>query len=453
MKSKISSLAIIGLLIASSLMVLTPNATAFAGAYYEVLPELKEFGPTPCEGQEFSIAVWLKNVTTQTVPKGVYGVEIKLQWNKTYIELVSRTLKIGVTGGVLNPPYFTAKDEPIGDDTYWIAVSSLPSAQPWFGEGIVAEFTFKIIKQPKELLGETDVTTKLALIFTDLVDSEARMVFNHGKKDGDVILHAMPSIVVGEYTVTVDSRSFTITIECNATTPADVKYNATEKAISFKIGTFQGYSAFCNVSIPKAFMWVDSLSDWKVKLNGTATIFETPVENQTHTMLYFIIPEGMVNVAMLSKYVWPAIITVQEIVKIDNEEFTILFVTNATSVTNVVFNRTKAEIAFSTKTHNQKAAFFNVTIPKKLLWVDSIEEWRVMLGATDAENLEKYENSTHTVLYFECPVGTHQINILGKYAWSPHAWPSWFMPIVVTVILIVAAIAVIILFKKFRKKT
>jgi len=76
-----------------------------------------------------------------------------------------------------------------------------------------------------------------------------------------------------------------------------------------------------------------------------------------------------------------------------------------------------------------------------------------MLGATDAENLEKYENSTHTVLYFECPVGTHQINILGKYAWSPHAWPSWFMPIVVTVILIVAAIAVIILFKKFRKKT
>ncbi|MCS7366977.1 MAG: hypothetical protein NDF52_03765, partial [archaeon YNP-WB-062] len=70
MKSKISSLAIICLLIASSLMVLTPNATAFAGAYYEVLPELKEFGPAPCEGQEFSIAVWLKNVTTQTVPKG-----------------------------------------------------------------------------------------------------------------------------------------------------------------------------------------------------------------------------------------------------------------------------------------------------------------------------------------------------------------------------------------------
>jgi len=441
-----------------SVFIIEPSCqSGFVGAYYEVLPELKEFGPAPCEGQEFSIAVWLKNVTTQTVPKGVFGVEIQLQWNKTYIELKSRTLKLGVSGGVLNSPYFTAKDEltttVVANDTYWISATSLPPAQPWFGEGIVAEFTFRIIKQPKELLGETDVTTKLALIFTDLVDSEAKPVFDHGRKDGDVILHAMPSIVVSEYAVTADSRSFKITIECNATSTADVKYNATEKAVTFKIETFQGYSAFCNVSIPKEFMWVDSLSDWKIKLNETATTFGTPVENQTHTMLYFIVPEGMVNVAILSKYVWPAIITVQEIVKIGNEEFTILFVTNATSVTNVVFNKTKAEITFSTKTHNEKAAFFNVTIPKKLLWVDSIEEWRVMLGDTAAENLEKYENSTHTVLYFECPVGTHQINVIGKYAWSLHAWPSWFMPIVVTVILIVAAIAVIVLFKKFRRKT
>jgi len=191
MKSKISSLAIICLLIASSLMVLTPNATAFASAYYEVLPELKEFGPAPCEGQEFSIAVWLKNVTTQTVPKGVFGVEIKLQWNETYLELRRVLLKIGVSGGVLNAPYFTAKNESIGTNTWWISASSLAGAQPWFGEGIVAEFTFRIIKQPKELLGETDVTTKLALIFTDLVDSEAKPV-SHDRKDGTVIIHAQP---------------------------------------------------------------------------------------------------------------------------------------------------------------------------------------------------------------------------------------------------------------------
>ncbi|RLI42382.1 hypothetical protein DRO69_10450, partial [Candidatus Bathyarchaeota archaeon] len=110
MRSKISSLAIIFLLLASSAIVFTPTASAFPGAYYEVLPELKEFGPDPCENQEFTVAVWLKNVTTDSVPEGVYGVEIQFQWNSTYLELRRVLLKIGVSGGVLNSPYFTAKN-------------------------------------------------------------------------------------------------------------------------------------------------------------------------------------------------------------------------------------------------------------------------------------------------------------------------------------------------------
>jgi len=418
------------------------------------LPELKEFGPDPCEGQEFTVAVWLKNVTTDSVPKGVYGVEIKLQWNKTYLEFKGRTLKIGVSGGVLNSPYFTAKDEltttTVANDTYWIASSSLAGADPWFGDGIVAEFTFKIIKQPKQLLGEEDVTVPLTLVFTDLVDGEAKMV-SHNRKNGNITLYELPIVVTGEYTVTVDSRPFKIIVECNATAN-EVAFNKTERILTFKITTYTGCSAFCNVSIPKTFMWVDSLSDWEVKLNATTTIFEV-AENQTHTMLYFTFPEGITRVAISSKYIWPAIITLQEVIQVDGEDFTVLFKTNATNLTNVAFNRTKAEITFSTKTHSQRTAFFNVTISKVLLWVDSLEEWDVKIdSAIGALNLNRLENETHTMLYFECPEGTHQINIKGKYVWSPQGLPSWMMPTIAAVIVILAIIVAVVLIKRARKK-
>ena len=207
MKRGIVSLGFILLLVLGSVAVLSPKALAAPGPYYAVEPSYLEFGPEPCEGQEFTVAVWLHNVTDQNVPAGVFGVEIKLQWDPDYLQLKRVVLHIGESGGVLNPPTFNAKNESTTttkpDDTWWIASSSLAGADPWFGDGRVADFTFKIIKQPKEILGESDVTIPLALVFTDLVDSTGSPVVHGPNVDGSVVIYPQPYEYPPEPTVEV----------------------------------------------------------------------------------------------------------------------------------------------------------------------------------------------------------------------------------------------------------
>ena len=165
--------------------------------YYSVEPASMEFGPAPCVGQEFTVAVWLHNVTAQSVPAGAYGVEFKLRYDSTYLANVSKTPKVGLAGGVLNSPTFLAKNiwvQDVSGSYFWLAGASLPPAAAWWGDGKVAEVTFKIIKQPQGILGEPDVNTILDLFFTDLVDYDSKPVPHgpdaNGPVSDSVTIHA-----------------------------------------------------------------------------------------------------------------------------------------------------------------------------------------------------------------------------------------------------------------------
>jgi len=230
MKHKIENILavlVITMLLLGTAPLMLGKVEAAIGPYYSVEPALKEFGPASCVGQEFTVAVWLHNVTHANTPAGAYGVEFKLSYDPVYLLNVSATSKVALPGGVLNSPAFLAKNiwkEDAGH-YYWLAGASLDPAAAWWGDGIVAEVTFKIIKQPLGLLGEPDVDTILDLFFSDLVDFDTHVVPHGPNSDGTVRIHATVfaypprpkvEVIPPEYTASALGEHFTIDIYLTA---------------------------------------------------------------------------------------------------------------------------------------------------------------------------------------------------------------------------------------------
>ncbi|RLI22725.1 hypothetical protein DRO54_00320 [Candidatus Bathyarchaeota archaeon] len=163
-KKNILALTILLLLTTTATPLLINPAKAFPGDQPAIIVEPQSIkDPTLEPNTTFQIEVNLYNATTETVPNGLYGVEIKLTWNPDILELIGINFKIGEAGGVLNSPYFAAKNETT-TGMYWTAVSSLPPAEPWWGDGTIIKATFKVLSR-----GKTGIT----LEFTDIVDAAA----------------------------------------------------------------------------------------------------------------------------------------------------------------------------------------------------------------------------------------------------------------------------------------
>jgi hypothetical protein len=91
---------------------------------------------------DFTVAVKIANVT------GLYGFDIKLQWDPTILDYVSHTAKIPVEtypDGVIYEAILTIKNEANGTaGTYWLSASSLNPAPSFNGSGIFFEITFHV---------------------------------------------------------------------------------------------------------------------------------------------------------------------------------------------------------------------------------------------------------------------------------------------------------------------
>jgi hypothetical protein len=84
----------------------------------------------------------------------LYGVDLKVAWNTTYIDYVTHTPKIPVEvhpDGLLYEPILVVKDEAnTSEGWYWLAVTNLMPAPPFNGSGIAFEITFRVRVQPIE---------------------------------------------------------------------------------------------------------------------------------------------------------------------------------------------------------------------------------------------------------------------------------------------------------------
>jgi hypothetical protein len=67
---------------------------------------------------------------------------------------------------------------------------------------------------------------------------------------------------------------------------SNVQFAASVKQIMFNVTGEEGTMGYCNITIPKTLLEADSLSDWKVFLDGYLPLPCVANENETHTFIY-----------------------------------------------------------------------------------------------------------------------------------------------------------------------
>ncbi len=97
----------------------------------------------------------------------------------------------------------------------------------------------------------------------------------------------------------------------------------------------------------------------------------------------------------------------------DTVTYNITIYTNST-VNNFDFNQTSKLITFEINGYISQAnnGFCNVTIPKNLLWCNSLYEWEVRLNGTNIAYTAT-QNDTHTFIYFTHSYSTQKVQIIG----------------------------------------
>jgi len=302
------------LIVLSSITVFSnlvrPTYAKEPGPYYKVEPSIVQLGPKSAVNDTFTVSIKLYNVTTANVPAGVQGVEVHFTWNNSLVQPVSFTNMIGQSGGVLNPailyginPGFYNATPPNHysvppEQAKYYLVAAASTGSPWWGNGTIAQITFKVLYKPS--LSEGAVKANFTLVFTDLVDANGAPVDHHRE---DALYKILPA--PGVFNVVLESKTYQVVIESDSkiSAPENLALNVTSRTISFNVTTVDGY---CNVTIPKTLMKCDKLEEWKVSLNGQVTTNAVITENATHTFIYIPLEQSAtVAITIQSTYMVP----------------------------------------------------------------------------------------------------------------------------------------------------
>ncbi len=143
-----------------------------------------------CVGDQFMLAVKVYNVPTGGW--ALYGLEVRLYWNVTYLEYVSHLVKAPVehyADGVLREPIFIVKDEVNATaGTYWLAMATL-SGQGTSGDGTIFEIIFAVKLQPIE----PPAAITLPVKFDSFLAPSYACPLVHGREFGNVTICALAS--------------------------------------------------------------------------------------------------------------------------------------------------------------------------------------------------------------------------------------------------------------------
>jgi uncharacterized repeat protein (TIGR02543 family) len=213
--------------------------------------------PSPV-GQNFTVSIHLRGATAANVPAGMSGVEVHFYFGNivTYAVPTEFTDLLGQTGGVLqgpkskllyavSPGFYDALNNPVSapfTTAVYYKVAAASTGGGWNGaDGLVANITFQIMKQPQSSNGEETVSFELANDFTDLSDANAATV-SHDNIPGTLTIDATPATGQQRYTLTVNVvGNGTVTQN-----PLNTTYlsgaNVTLTAVPSASWTFQGWS-------------------------------------------------------------------------------------------------------------------------------------------------------------------------------------------------------------------
>lgn len=279
-----------------------------AAPYYSVDPAVVT--PATAVGENFTVTLKLNNATIDNVPNGISGIELHLAWNTTLIQPVRFTNDIGITGGVLTPPsilyglaagFYDNNSNIISSAPYTnaatFAAGAASSTGPWNATtGNIAEITFTVISQAPPF-----ALCPLEYSFTDLVDGLAGTV-NHDNFNATLLLKATSTFSgtvdftgVGSYPVSIASDS-------NVTLPANLSFQNISNdgaSLAFNVANYTNYDVdgFCNVTIPKNFMWSFPDDNWTITVDG-ATQNALITSDNTNWYVWFNFTAGS-HTAML----------------------------------------------------------------------------------------------------------------------------------------------------------
>lgn len=154
------------------------------------------------KGENLTVAVRIEDV------EDLYGLDIMIAWNTTWIEYVSHVAKIPVESypdGVLHGPvlWVSPPDGKINETagTYRVACSSfgIPPPPSFNGIGIAFEMTFRIKDYPT--YPDPDVNFYIEFVYTDLASTTC--IIPHTTQNCHIIFHPfplpLPTIVPDDY--------------------------------------------------------------------------------------------------------------------------------------------------------------------------------------------------------------------------------------------------------------
>ena len=137
-------------------------------------------------GENFTIAVRIEDV------EDLYGIDIRIGWNTTWIEYASHVVKIPVESypdGVLHPPLLVVVDG-VNEDggMYCLAVACMCPAPSFYGSGIAFEMNFRIKEYP--IYPEPDVDFHIRFLSTDLSPPSCSGI-PHNRQDCHVVFYVV----------------------------------------------------------------------------------------------------------------------------------------------------------------------------------------------------------------------------------------------------------------------
>jgi len=130
----------------------------------------------------------------------------------------------------------------------------------------------------------------------------------------------------------------------------------------------------------------------------------------------------------------------------NNQAYFATTVSNSTTIDNFSFSVEEKRISFNVTGRDNTKGFCRVGIPKDVLWVGKVEDWRVLLDDVEdiTVNCRFYVDDEFTYVYIPYNHTSHVIHVIGTYAIPELSMPTIFL------LLMPFVLAAAVVFKKRR---
>ena len=257
---------------------------------------------TGTTGETFTATIFAKDFSN------LYTWQVGLTWNPVVLNVTTFYGGPGLTDGVfsvLAPGRTTLWMQGGLDNTAGRLYYSAESLTGAGGVTGTAGTDYKLMKVDFEFTasGTSDLHLRDVMLIDDTSDHMSINIIDHYTAIWDEI--GYPNIILTNSTGRTGTK-----LHSHAFNPdmKQLSFNVTSKAERRHGGMMVDTKGFCNVTISKNFMWVDTLSDWGVTVNGAPPLASPDIkEDDTSYYVYFTYnhTDGELQIQILSKYFVP----------------------------------------------------------------------------------------------------------------------------------------------------